>query len=131
MQEQPESIILPYSITGKVVHGQQLGRKLGFPTANIQISEGKPFPLKHGVYAVSVEIENNRYSGIANAGTRPTIGGDQFQLEVHLFDFLGDIYGKSLNVAFLHFIRPEKRFNSPEELAVQIGKDAEEAERFF
>lgn len=131
MQEPPETITLPYTITGTVVHGRQLGRKLGFPTANLQISEGKPFALNHGVYAVIAEVDNSRYPGIANAGIRPTIGGNQFHLEVHLFDFSGDIYRKSLKVTFLHFIRPEKRFSSPEELAVQIWKDAEEAERFF
>ena len=127
MQEQPESIKLPYSITGTVVHGQQLGRQLGFPTANIQISEGKPFALNHGVYAVFAEVDNSRYSGIANAGIRPTIGGRQFQLEVHLFDFRDDIYGKPLKVTFIHFIRSEKRFNNPKELVVQIGRDIEEA----
>lgn len=129
MQEQPESIKLPFSIAGTVVHGQQLGRQLGFPTANIKISEGKPFALNHGVYAVFAEVDNIRYSGIANAGIRPTIGGRQFQLEVHLFDFLDDIYGRSIRVTFIHFIRPEKRFSSPEELVVQIGKDIEEAKK--
>ena len=125
MQEQPENIQLPYVITGTVVHGRQLGRKLGFPTANIQISDGKSFPLNHGVYAVTADTENRRFCGIANAGIRPTIGGHQFQLEVHLFDFQDDIYAKQISVTFIRFIRPEKRFNSPEELAEQIGRDIE------
>jgi riboflavin kinase/FMN adenylyltransferase len=131
MQEQPESVQLPYKINGIVVYGQQFGRKLGFPTANVQISEEDSFPLSYGVYVVISEIGSRRFSGIANAGIRPTIDGSKFQLEVHLFDFQEDVYGKNILVTFLHWIREERRFNEIHQLVQQIDKDIVQAKQFL
>ena len=105
----------PYSIQGKVIKGA--GRKLGFPTANIDVS-GLCLPPK-GVYQVRVDD----HMGLANLGTAPTFEKTESQLEVHLFDFEGDLYDKLLDVIFLKFIRPERRFDSKEALIEQIKRD--------
>ncbi|CAM3812435.1 Riboflavin biosynthesis protein RibF [Vibrio aerogenes CECT 7868] len=115
-----------YSISGRVSHGRKLGRTIGFPTANI--------PLKRcvspvsGVYVVQVKgVSGKVVSGIANIGQRPTVNGVRQQLEVHLFDYQGDLYGKQLEVALLHKIRDEFKFASFEALKQQIESDAEAA----
>lgn len=115
-----------YSISGRVSHGRKLGRTIGFPTANI--------PLKRcvspvsGVYAVRVSgLGNSPIDGVANIGNRPTVNGVRQQLEVHLFDFQGNIYGKQLEVALLHKLRGEHKFESFEALKQQIELDAEAA----
>lgn len=110
-----------YSLWGRVVRGQQRGRTIGVPTANIQLKRGV-IPLS-GVYAVHVEHAQQRYRGIANIGSRPTVGGGLPQLEAHLFDFDGDLYGKRLRVTFLHKLRDEQRFASFELLKTQIWQD--------
>ena len=121
----------PYSIDGRVVHGQKLGRQLGFATANIRIKHN-PLPLS-GVFAVSVTGAAGRpLNGVANLGVRPTVGGQlQPLLEVHLFDFDGDIYGAHLSVSFLHKLRDEMKFPDFNALVAQIGQDAEAARAFF
>lgn len=121
----------PYSIDGRVVHGQKLGRQLGFATANIRIKHN-PLPLT-GVFAVSVTGAAGRpLNGVANLGVRPTVGGQlQPLLEVHLFDFDGDIYGAHLSVSFLHKLRDEMKFPDFNALVAQIGQDAEAARAFF
>ncbi|PJC85025.1 bifunctional riboflavin kinase/FAD synthetase [Vibrio sp. HA2012] len=115
-----------YSINGRVSHGRKLGRTIGFPTANI--------PLKRcvspvsGVYVVQVHgLENGPFGGVANIGQRPTVNGIRQQLEVHLFDFKADLYGRQLEVALLKKLRDEKRFESFEMLKQQIELDAEAA----
>ncbi|WED26149.1 bifunctional riboflavin kinase/FAD synthetase [Vibrio sp. DW001] len=115
-----------YSINGRVSHGQKLGRTIGFPTANI--------PLKRcvspvsGVYVVQVHgVGNKPFGGVANIGQRPTVNGVRQQLEVHLFDFSDNLYGKQLEVALLKKLRDEKRFDSFEALKQQIKLDAEAA----
>ncbi|MDW6092000.1 bifunctional riboflavin kinase/FAD synthetase [Vibrio rhizosphaerae] len=115
-----------YSISGRVSHGRKLGRTIGFPTANI--------PLKRcvspvsGVYAVRVcGLTDTPIDGVANIGNRPTVNGVRQQLEVHLFDFQGNIYGKQLEVALLHKLRGEHKFDSFEALKQQIELDAEAA----
>jgi riboflavin kinase/FMN adenylyltransferase len=115
----------PYSITGEVIAGQKLGRTLNFPTANLL-----PDPsckLRHGVYAVTVTVDQNTYGGVANYGRRPTIGENAPLLEVFLFDFSGDLYGRTLDIAFLDFIRAEEKFASLEALKAQIATDAARA----
>ncbi|MBR4017696.1 MAG: bifunctional riboflavin kinase/FAD synthetase [Oscillospiraceae bacterium] len=112
----------PYALTGKVTAGQQLGRTLGFPTANI------PFPAelaapKFGVYISVALIGDGTYAALTNLGVRPTVNGDGIIAEVHLLDFDGDLYGQEITVAFHRFLRPEKKFHSIEELKAQIGKD--------
>lgn len=111
-----------YRVTGTVIQGRKLGRKLGFPTANIDPGELQ-LP-KDGVWAVEVEGIGR---GVANLGVRPTVGGEKKLLEVHVLDFDGDLYGEVLNVSFLRFLRGERKFDSVEELRVQIGRDSEDA----
>lgn len=112
----------PHQIRGIVVSGKQEGRKIGFPTANICSSDG--LIPDHGVYAVHVQVNRGEWKkGMANLGTQPTFGGRQFQIEVHLFDFSGDLYGEELTVAFFQRIRAEKRFESLDKLVAQLQQD--------
>jgi len=115
-----------YSLTGKVIHGDELGRKIGFPTANIKpVSEYKLIP-QNGVYLVKSEIKGKNYFGMMNIGVRPTVTeGQKLTLEVHFLDFGGDLYGQMLKIKFIDYIRKEKKFNSVEELKKQIKKDKE------
>lgn len=116
----------PYSISGKVIHGAQLGRKLGFPTANVHMRHERP--ALTGVYAVKLDGLN----GVANLGVRPTISGvPKLLLEVHLFDFDGDLYDKHVHVEFFHKIRDEMKFDGMDALRAQIAKDAKVARSFF
>ncbi|MCX7373677.1 MAG: bifunctional riboflavin kinase/FAD synthetase [Alphaproteobacteria bacterium] len=121
----------PWSITGVVAHGDARGRLLGFPTANVPL--GRYLEPARGVYAVRVRLEGRReVPGVANIGRRPTLGGDPVsRVEAHLFDFSGDLYGQSVEVALLHFIREEKRFAGLPELTAQIAADAAEARRLL
>ncbi len=115
----------PYTIVGKVVSGYHEGRKLGFPTANLDISHfGQLIPTP-GVYAVKVRMEHNVVwmHGMMNVGTRPTFGGKQLTLETHIFNFEGDIYDQLLLVSFVKRIRGEQKFETPEELAMQLKED--------
>ncbi len=120
-----------YSISGKVVHGENLGRKLGFPTANIQMKHNKP-PLS-GIFAVEVYgLGDKPLQGAASLGVRPTINDKgKATLEVFLFDFDGDIYNKHLHVDFLLKLRDEMKFPSLEALTAQIAADVENAKKFF
>lgn len=112
----------PFSITGRVVYGQQLGRTIGAPTANVQLKRVSP-PL-HGVYRVSVELDGVVRKGVANIGKRPSVSGDgKAHLEVHLFDFAGDLYGRRLTVVFHQKLRDEKRFDSLDALQAAIKAD--------
>lgn len=117
-----------YSIYGTVMHGEKRGRKIGFPTANLKPDEHFVLPAK-GVYAVRVNYEGQRLEGVMNVGVKPTFHNDKSapSLEIHLFDFNGDLYGKSLSVELVEFIREERRFGSIDELVAQIGKDADTA----
>lgn len=115
----------PYTIIGKVVNGYHEGRKLGFPTANLDISHfGQLIPAP-GVYAVKVRMENSVVwrQGMMNIGTRPTFGGKRVTLEAHIFHFDGDIYGQLLLVSFVKRIRGEQKFDNPNELAAQLKED--------
>lgn len=122
----------PYSIMGKVVYGRQLGKQLGFPTANIQLHRYRA-PIEYGVYAVEVHGLDKLYRGVANCGVRPSVNGDTPTpiLEVHLFDFSGEIYGKGVKVIFRHKIRAEKKFENLEELKAGITSAIESARQFF
>jgi len=120
----------PYGISGKVVVGQQLGRTLGSPTANIQLRRLRA-PLS-GVYAVDVLGLGKPLHAVANIGTRPTVDDSiKAILEVHILDFNADIYGKTINVVFRHKIRDEKKFASLDELKANIHADIETARRYF
>lgn len=112
-----------YSITGKVGSGRQIGRTIGFPTANIELPD-QLLPAD-GVYAVDVKIEshNGLHRGMANIGLRPTVGGNQRWLEVNIFDYDGNLYGSALTVNFLRRLRPEQRFDSLEDLRNALAAD--------
>ena len=119
----------PYFMSGRIVHGQKLGRTIGVPTANV-LPKRVRTPLT-GVFAVEVNGLGETQRGVANLGSRPTVGGDRVRLEVHLLDFDQDIYGKYIQVTFRHKIRDEKKFNGIDELKAAIYKDIETARRFF
>lgn len=119
-----------YGAQGVVVQGDQLGRQLGWPTANIRVPEGKALPL--GVFAVVVVGDSGgeqgrRWHGMANVGWRPTVNGTERRFEVHLFDFQGDLYGQELQVKFFARLRGEQKFNGLDELQAQLTRDAEAA----
>jgi riboflavin kinase/FMN adenylyltransferase len=118
-----------YAILGTVVRGDQLGRRLGFPTANLA-AHNEQFP-PNGVYAVDVQRNGTRLRGVANIGVRPTIANASGErlLEVHLFDFDSDLCGEDLEVTFRRFLRLERKFESLEELKAQIAADVEAARR--
>ena len=115
----------PYTFSGKIVHGQHLGRTIDVPTANIWLPKQK-LPIK-GVYAVECILEGQAFSGIANMGIRPTVGGNKPVLEIHLFKFNKDIYSKRLTVRFIKKIRDEKKFDNLGMLKLQIQKDISKA----
>ncbi|EFM93036.1 Riboflavin biosynthesis protein RibF [Actinobacillus pleuropneumoniae serovar 6 str. Femo] len=119
----------PYSICGRVAHGNKLGRTIGFPTANIMLNR-LVTPLQ-GVFAVQIQTQTGRHNGIANVGNRPTINGTKPLLEVHIFDFNRSIYGEAIEVFFIRKIRNEVKFPDFEALKAQIEKDREQAVEFF
>ena len=120
----------PYTLCGRVAHGDKRGRTIGFPTANITLFRARA-PLT-GVFAVEMRWSGDRlHKGVANIGYRPTVGGTRLQLEVHLFDFDQDIYGEHVEVEFLHKLREEQRFASFDALREQIQRDAAKARAFF
>jgi riboflavin kinase / FMN adenylyltransferase len=120
----------PYRISGRVAAGEQRGRTIGFPTANIHLHRHQS-PLQ-GVYAVELfGLEQEPLPGVANLGRRPTVGGTRLQLEVHLFDFDREIYGRNVHVNFLRRIRDERTFESFDALRRQIDADAAQARAFF
>ena len=110
-------------ILGKVIYGKQLGRVIGFPTANLRF-ESKVYP-EFGVYGVKIHIENDEkvYNGVMNIGRNPTVDVGVLSVETNIFNFNEDIYGKVILIEVLENIRPEKKFNSVEELKIQIGND--------
>jgi len=119
-----------YRMSGRVVHGEKLGRQLGFPTANIELHR-RATPLQ-GIFVVEVYgLEGEPLPGVASLGTRPTVGGSKAILEVFLFDFDQDIYGKHLQVGFLKKLRDEENYDSLEALTTQIQKDVDQAKAYF
>ena len=110
-------------ITGEVIHGAQLGRKMGFPTANIDAREIEG--IDNGVYYSAVEIDGVRYKAMSNVGYRPSVDGHTRLLETHIFGFSGDLYGKQISVDLIKKIRDEQRFASIEELRQQLATDAD------
>ena len=120
-----------YMVCGRVIHGDKRGRILGFPTANIALARKKT-PVS-GVFAVTVSgIDNSELTGVANVGSRPTVdGSNKVVLEIHLFDFNRDIYGRRLAVHFKYKIRAERQFQTVDELKTQIDEDVTQAKQFF
>lgn len=112
-----------YSVTGTVVKGQQLGRKLGYPTANIISTETFKLLPANGVYAVYVISAGKKFEGMMNIGVRPTVDGTRRTAEVNIFDFDADIYGERLEVEFVKWVRGERKFNGLDELKNQLAAD--------
>ena len=112
----------PYTMQGVVVSGNQIGRQIGFPTANLQLDVSKLIP-KGGVYAVDVMLDNVLFQGMLNIGTRPTLLGEKQTIEVHILDFEKDIYGDTLIIRFRKRLRDGRKFESINELKVQLEQD--------
>lgn len=126
VEEAARLLTYPYRLKGHIVGGHQVGRTLGFPTANIRVDDpGKVIP-GIGVYAVRAEVKGKRYAGMLYIGDRPTLGnGTEISMEVNLFDFSGDIYDDEIIVSFHHFVRGDVKFDSLEALKEQLGRDRE------
>ena len=120
-----------YSICGVVIQGQKVGRVLGFPTANLKLKDHSPLFLANGVYAVKIFQNKTFYDGMANIGIRPTLEQHVLTVEVNLFNFSGDLYGKTLQVFFIDRLRDEKKFSDLEGLRNQITLDKLNAEKIL
>lgn len=120
----------PHMFTGTVVSGQQLGRTIGIPTANLLLPEGLLTP-KFGVYACKAMVDGIEYLAVTNVGSRPTVGGENVTVETHLLDFNGDLYEKELKIAFYAFLRPEEKFSSLAQLQKEIHKNVYQVRNFF
>ena len=117
----------PYELNGLVIKGQQIGRSIGFPTANIHIPNDYKLIPKDGVYAVEALVEGNLYKSMLNIGNRPTVDGTKKTVEANLFDFQGDLYNKQITVFFREYIREERKFESLEALKSQLMLDQQTA----
>jgi riboflavin kinase/FMN adenylyltransferase len=113
----------PFSLSGTIVKGDKIGRKIGFPTANLYIEEKYKLKPQNGVYLVQCHWDNQKYFGMMNVGKRPTISGKETQIETYFFDFDGDLYGKKLNINLLEKIRDEQKYDSLESLGNQLSID--------
>lgn len=120
-----------FHIIGKVVRGNQNGRKIGYPTANIAIAEEDKIIPRDGVYAVKVKVGDEVLQGMLNIGFRPTVDGNSRTIEVHIFNFDKDIYGQEIEVSFIRYLRQEQKFSGIEALKEQLNRDKEEALRIF
>ena len=120
----------PHMFTGYVVPGQHLGRTIGVPTANLCLPKDLAQPHR-GVYACRAMVEGNAYLAVTNVGCRPTVSGENLTVEPWILDFEGDLYGKEITLEFHKFLRPERKFDSLEELRTEIRKNAEETKEFF
>ena len=119
----------PYTLTGTVVRGQQLGRTLGIPTANLQLPAGLAVP-KFGVYACCVIVDGKRYAAVTNIGTRPTVAGEGITVEPWILDYSGDLYGQEITLECYRFLRSERKFPSLEALQAEIRRNAEETREY-
>ena len=127
VEEAAELLGYAWFVSGSVAHGDKRGRELGFPTANLKLDPARG--LRHGVYAVRVQVEGRRYDGVANFGRRPMFDDGSVLLETFLFDFSGDLYGRSIDVAFISWIREEQVFASVAALVSAMQEDARAAQR--
>jgi riboflavin kinase/FMN adenylyltransferase len=117
-----EFLGFPWFVSGAVIHGDKRGRDLGFPTANLRLDVA--CGLRHGIYAVRVQADGQRYDGVASFGRRPTFDNGAVLLEVFLFDFAGDLYGRNIDVAFIEWLREERTFDSAAALVAQMRDDS-------
>lgn len=117
----------PYSLTGTIIKGRQLGRTIGFPTANMQVDDPAKLIPGNGVYAVDVEYAGETLKGMLNIGFRPTVAGTNQTIETYIFDFDKDIYGEHMTLKFREFLRPEQKFDGLPALVAQLKQDEESA----
>jgi riboflavin kinase/FMN adenylyltransferase len=120
----------PHMLSGEVVSGRKLGRTIGVPTANLQLPEDAAV-LPHGVYACKAQVEQRTYLAVTNIGSRPTVGGHRVTIEPWILDFDGNLYEKTLVLEFYQFLRPERKFDSLEELKMEIQKNALQTRKIF
>jgi riboflavin kinase/FMN adenylyltransferase len=113
-----------FTLRGKVVQGRQVGRELGFPTANLEVAPRQVVPAR-GVYAVEALLDGTVYPGLCSIGVRPTFGPGELSIEIHFMGFDGDLYGRMLDVSFVRRLRDEMKFETPEQLVEQIRRDLE------
>ena len=118
-----------YNLSGEVIHGKKLGRKIGFPTANLKVDSTKLLPKK-GAYIVEVWIDNQFYKGMLSIGTNPTVGGEKLSVEVYILDFDKDIYGKKLTVNFKDFLHEEIKFDNLDQLIQRLNEDKKITENY-
>ncbi|MFN6947033.1 MAG: bifunctional riboflavin kinase/FAD synthetase [Cytophagaceae bacterium] len=121
----------PYTLTGEVIHGDKIGREIGYPTANIKVNDPLKIIPGKGIYAVKVKIKEALFEGMMSIGIRPTVGGEKLTLEVNIFDFNKDIYGEKITVLFYKYLRPEVKFNNLEDLKKEIDMDKKKTLLFF
>lgn len=121
----------PYSLSGTVVKGKQLGRTIGFPTANVHVHESYKLVPMNGVYVIQAVYNGDTFRGMLNIGTRPTVDGVGRTIEANLFDFDHEIYGEDLKIELLHYLRPEEKFNGLDMLVKQIRIDKENSLAYF
>ena len=120
----------PHILSGQVMPGRQLGRTIGIPTANLHLAEGTVCP-RFGVYACRADIAGEHYLAVTNVGVRPTVSGQGVTVEPWILDFVGDLYGREITLEFHHFLRPEQKFDSLEELKAEICRNAEQTKELL
>lgn len=130
MEEAVRFLGHPYTLSGKVIHGHQLGRTLGIPTANLLLPEGLAVP-KFGVYACRAVVDGESYPAVTNVGTRPTVNGKGVTVEPWILDFEGDLYDREITLEFFKFLRPEMKFPDLAALQAEIRKNADETRAYF
>ena len=119
-----------YCIDGKVVQGRHLGRRIGFPTVNLSLDTSEAFPM-NGVYITLTTVNDKKYRSITNVGNKPTVGEFVKNAETHIFDFSGDLYGQEVRIEFIRLLRPERKFDSLEDLQQEIHHNCLQAQEFF
>lgn len=119
-----------YCIDGKVVQGKHLGRRIGFPTVNLSLDTTEAFP-RNGVYITQTTVNKQKYQSITNVGNKPTVGEFAKNAETHIFDFDGDLYGQEVRIEFIKMLRPERKFDTLEDLQAEIHKNCLQAQEFF
>ena len=128
IKEATRLLSYPYPLTGKIIEGNRLGKKIGFPTANLEVSDKNKIIPGEGVYAVWVKWKQKKYAGMVYIGKRPTVTSNgEKRIEVHLFDFSGDLYNETIHLEFIEFLREDKQFDNLEELKEQLLIDRENA----
>lgn len=128
MEQAEEFLGHPHMLTGNVIHGHQLGRTLGIPTANLALPQALAQP-RHGVYACRVTVDGKIYGAVTNIGTRPTVNGEGVTVEPWILDYAGDLYGKEIRLEFLQFLRPEQKFPDLAALKAEILRNAEQTRK--